>query len=279
MKKQDSLDDLIINENLGSNKNSNTRNILTMIGLALAVLIGAILLTKMILEEPQKPKIPVEENLTNTALIQADINESNTSDINDSTIQASDAATSIINDEINTTSATVQDDISNEAAPSVAIPTVPAAVKKVIAKPIVKKPLPVKNKVDTDTIKKTETKPAKKDLNKTETKPTTSVVHPSETKVTETPKTATKPVTKNENIKKEQTSNGETYYVQVGAFSNKPNDEFISIIKKNGYNYKIVGGQNGSSKILIGPYDGKEKANAALAKIRDRINKSAFLVK
>jgi DedD protein len=278
MKKQDSLDDLIINENLGSNKNSNTKNILTMIGLVLAVLIGAILLTKMILEEPQKPKIPAEENLTNTALIQADANESNMSDINDSTIQTPDTTTSI-NDEINTTSAAAQDDELNDAAPSIAMPSAPEAVKKAAPKPIVTKTLPAKNKVDTKATEKIETKPAKKDLNKTEIKPATAVVQPSKTKVTEAPKTTTEPLVKNENVKKEQTANGETYYAQVGAFSNKPNDEFISIIKKNGYNYKVVSGQNGSSKILIGPYQGKAQADAALSKIRDRINKSAFLVK
>jgi DedD protein len=147
------------------------------------------------------------------------------------------------------------------------MPSAPEAVKKAAPKPIVTKTLPAKNKVDTKATEKIETKPA------------TAVVQPSKTKVTEAPKTTTEPLVKNENVKKEQTANGETYYAQVGAFSNKPNDEFISIIKKNGYNYKVVSGQNGSSKILIGPYQGKAQADAALSKIRDRINKSAFLVK
>ncbi len=276
MKKQDSLDDLIINENISTGKNSNTKNILTMIGLVLAVLIGAILLTKMILEEPQKPKIPVEENLTNSALIQADTNESNGSDINDSTIQATNVDGQIV-DDINAAIGTskTEQNRTNAVMPSEVAPAGAVAAKKIIEKQA-HKPIPVKNKANVE--QNTKTKPAKKDQNKTDTKPATTTLKSETVKTADTPKSETKPTVKNTNVKKEQT-NSETYYAQVGAFSNKPNDEFISIIKKNGYNYKVVTSENGSSKILIGPYEGKEKANTALAKIRDRINKSAFLVK
>lgn len=256
MKKQDSLDDLIISDNLGSKKSNNSKNMLTMIGLVLAVLIGAILLTKTVLEEPQKPKIPLEENLTNSALVQADMNESNESDINESMMLESN--TSIpANEEINTS-------VSEVSTPKTTVAPVVVAkkvVEKTVTKETVKKPLPVKEKVDA----KTEIKTEKKDINKTATANT-------EVKA----KTETKTVA--ENTKKEQATN-ETYYAQVGSFSTKPNDGFISIIKSNGYSYKVVTGQNGSSKILIGPYSGREKATVALVKIKDRINKSAFLVK
>ncbi len=124
----------------------------------------------------------------------------------------------------------------------------------------------------------TKTSSLKKDQNKTDSKPATTTLKSENIKTADSSKTETKPTVENTSVKKEQISS-ETYYAQVGAFSNKPNDEFISIIKKNGYNYKVVNGENGLSKILIGPYEGKEKANAALTKIRDRINKSAFLVK
>lgn len=277
MKKQDSLDDLIINENINTDKNSNTKNILTMIGLVLAVLIGAILLTKTILEEPQKPKIPVEENLTNSALIRADTNESNGSGINDSTIQETNVDEQIV-DDINATVGTskTEQNRTNATMPSeVTAPAGAVAAKKIIEKQT-HKPIPVKNKANAE--QNTKTKSVKKDQNKTNTKSVTTTLKSETLKTADTPKSETKPTVKNTNTKKEQISS-ETYYAQVGAFSNKPNDEFISIIKKNGYSYKVVSGKNGSSKILIGPFDGKEKANAALAKIRDRINKSAFLVK
>ncbi|MBD3843047.1 MAG: SPOR domain-containing protein, partial [Campylobacterales bacterium] len=247
------------------------------IGLVFAVLIGAILLTKMILEEPQKPKIPVEENLTNSALIQADIKESNGSDINDSTIQAANVDKQIV-DDINATIGTskTEQNRTNAIMPSkVATPARAVAAKKIIEKQT-HKPIPVKNKANAE--QNTKTNLVKKDQNKTDTKPATTTLKSETVKTSDTPKSETKPTVKNMNVKKEQISS-ETYYAQVGAFSNKPNDGFISIIKKNGYSYKVVSGQNGSSKILIGPYEGKEKANIALEKIRDRINKSAFLVK
>ncbi|EFK97143.1 conserved hypothetical protein, partial [sediment metagenome] len=242
MKKQDSLDDLIISENIGSNKGGSSKSILTMIGLVLAVLIGAIFLTKVVLEEPQKPKIPLEENLTNSALVQTDMNESNSSDINDSMMIESNTSMPV-NEEVNTSVKEVSTSTNNSVTPPVVVPK--KVVEKTIKKDSVKKLLPVKDKVNTQEATKT----VKKDLNKTETKT----------------------VKQNTNITKEQTNN-ETYYVQVGSFSNKPSDNFISIINKNGYAHKVVTSQNGSSKILIGPYSGREKASVALEKIKDKIN-------
>ncbi len=256
MKKQDSLDDLIISENIGSDKGSSSKSILTMIGLVVAVLIGAIFLTKIVLEEPQKPKIPLEENLTNSALVQTDMNESNSSDINESMMIESNTSMPV-NEEVNTSVKEVSASTNDSVTPPVVVPK--KVVEKTIKKDSVKKLLPVKDKVNTQEATKT----VKKDLNKT---------------VSNTAKTETKVVKQNTNTTKEQASN-ETYYVQVGSFSNKPNDSFISIINKNGYTHKVVTGQNGSSKILIGPYSGREKASVALEKIKDRINKSAFLVK
>lgn len=259
MKKQDSLDDLIISENIGSNKGSgSSKSILTMIGLVLAVLIGAILLTKVVLEEPQKPKIPLEENLTNSALVQTDMNESNLSDINESMMIESNTSMPV-NEEVNTSIKEVSTSTNNNSVtpPPVVVPK--KVVEKTIKKDSVKKLLPAKDKVNTQEATKT----VKKDLNKT---------------VSNASKTETTTAKQNTNTTKEQTNN-ETYYVQVGSFSNKPNDSFISIINKNGYTHKVVTSQNGSSKILIGPYSGREKASVALVKIKDRINKSAFLVK
>ncbi|EFK97151.1 conserved hypothetical protein, partial [sediment metagenome] len=250
MKKQDSLDDLIISENIGSNKGSgSSKSILTMIGLVLAVLIGAILLTKVVLEEPQKPKIPLEENLTNSALVQTDMNESNLSDINESMMIESNTSMPV-NEEVNTSIKDVSASTNDSVTPPVVVPK--KVVEKTIKKDSVKKLLPVKNKVNTQEATKT----VKKDLNKT---------------VSNASKTETTTAKQNTNATKEQTNN-ETYYVQVGSFSNKPNDSFISIINKNGYTHKVVTSQNGSSKILIGPYSGREKASVALVKIKDRIN-------
>lgn len=71
------------------------------------------------------------------------------------------------------------------------------------------------------------------------------------------------------------------YYVQVGSFTSQPSQNFLNVIKNHGYNYTIkqtTAGGTTTSKLLIGPYKGREEAQNALAGIRDRINKGAFLV-
>jgi DedD protein len=74
----------------------------------------------------------------------------------------------------------------------------------------------------------------------------------------------------------------ETYFIQVGSFTSKPNETFLSVIKNSDYNYQIKTINNGKikiSKFLIGPFESRAKAENELAGIKNRINKSAFIVK
>lgn len=75
------------------------------------------------------------------------------------------------------------------------------------------------------------------------------------------------------------------YYVQVGALIKyqKPNKEFLNLIKKEGYNYKIYEVsivKNGQKikirKILIGPFT-KEESKKELIKIKRKISQNAFI--
>lgn len=75
------------------------------------------------------------------------------------------------------------------------------------------------------------------------------------------------------------------YYVQVGALIKyqKPNEEFLNLIKKEGYNYKIYEVsivKNGQKikirKILIGPFT-QEEAKKELIKIKRKISQNAFI--
>ena len=70
------------------------------------------------------------------------------------------------------------------------------------------------------------------------------------------------------------------FYIQVGSFAKTPSTRFLSIIKKSGFNHKITSASNkGIKKLLIGPYKTKVDATGALPKVKDRINKSAFIIK
>ncbi len=90
-------------------------------------------------------------------------------------------------------------------------------------------------------------------------------------------KTKTKPKTKQTTSKRKSTTS-ERYYIQVGAYRNTPSKRFISVIKNNGFKYKITTA-NGTKKLLIGPYPSRSSVDKALVKVRDRIAKSAFVVK
>jgi DedD protein len=77
------------------------------------------------------------------------------------------------------------------------------------------------------------------------------------------------------------------YYVQVAALMKykKPNQKFLNLIKKEGYNYKLYETyyvKNGKKieviKILIGPFD-KTTVNKELKKIKNSITQNAFIYK
>jgi len=77
------------------------------------------------------------------------------------------------------------------------------------------------------------------------------------------------------------------YYVQVAALMKykKPNQKFLNLIKKEGYNYKLYETyyvKNGKKieiiKVLIGPFD-KTTVNKELKKIKNSITQNAFIYK
>jgi DedD protein len=80
-------------------------------------------------------------------------------------------------------------------------------------------------------------------------------------------------------MKKETTvKNG--YFIQVGSFTQTPSARFLSVIKNSGFSYKITpASSTGTKKLLIGPYASRAEVDTALVRVRDRINKSAFVVK
>ena len=71
---------------------------------------------------------------------------------------------------------------------------------------------------------------------------------------------------------------GHTFYIQVGSFSKTPSSRFLGVIKSSGFNYKITT-TGKTKKLLIGPYKDRASANTALVRVKDRINKSAFVIK
>ena len=74
--------------------------------------------------------------------------------------------------------------------------------------------------------------------------------------------------------------NTNLYYIQVGSFSKTPSKRFLSIIHKSGFTYSITkASTNGIKKLLIGPYQTRSEIATVLTQVKDRINKSAFIIK
>ncbi len=73
------------------------------------------------------------------------------------------------------------------------------------------------------------------------------------------------------------------YYIQVGAFYRlPPSKEYLRKIEKSGYKYLIktvINNKSEVKKVLIGPYPDRNAARKALKKIKQSINKEAFIVR
>ena len=88
--------------------------------------------------------------------------------------------------------------------------------------------------------------------------------------------------------KKETEKTVKNYYIQVGALMKykRPNEEFLNLIKKEGYNYRLYETtytKNGKEikiiKILLGGPFSKEEVTKELIKVKRKISKNAFIYK
>ncbi len=261
------LDDLII-DNINP-KNSKTKSFLTIIALAIVVLIVAIILTKIILKDPHA-KIAIDEE-ENVELISPDL-----------TLQSTPKEKPVTQKVVKTESETVKKALSLQAENE--MPTVEKSAEAETKKPTKEKPETVKI-----------TKEFSQEPNVTETKNTSTKLSAekktlTEKKITEKKETHAKKTpainhlakekTKQATQTKKETVTKNTYFIQVGSFTQTPSTRFLSVIKNSGFNYKITPtSSTGTKKLLIGPYGSRAEVDTALVRVRDRINKSAFVVK
>jgi len=67
------------------------------------------------------------------------------------------------------------------------------------------------------------------------------------------------------------------YYVQLGSFKLKPNQTYLRKISKLGLPYKVK--KTNIYKVLIGPYKKESTARKILPKVKQKLNKSAFITR
>ncbi len=264
------LDDLII-DNIEP-KNRKTKSFLTIVALLIVVLIVAIILTKILLKTPEDNGLKVEDDTS--AMIAPELK-----------LQEAPKKVGKPKDELSLSNI-IEQEIKHPAA----APKKPKVIEKPkpIAKPKpVAAPVPVKKeKISEEVLKETVTITKEyTQIPQPDKKPIKVIKAPKpETKITpvttEIPKPIAVPKKVPQPVTPPKAVANMTYYIQVGSFTKDPSARFLSVIKKSGFNYKITKpASNGVKKLLIGPYENRASVDTALVRVRDRINKKAFVVK
>ena len=286
------LDDLII-DNINS-RNPKRKNLLTIFALAVVVLIVAIILTKTILKKPEQLSL---NDINDSEMISPDLTLQNAikEEVEkeklalDTEKQNTDISTKTGTLENETTSSDLKEKQNTNTIKPETVTIEEKVEEKTIEKSIpkhitesVKKEVKSKTVSISDDIfdEEIETSYEKKLNAAKETKPVVKIIK-HEPIVVAKPVTAKKP-TKKISITTTSAKNLKAtghYYIQVGSFRQTPSNRFLSIIQKSGFHYKITSpSSSGIKKLLIGPYSNRTEVNNALARVKDRINKSAFVI-
>jgi len=260
------LDDLII-DNIKPN-NGKAKSLLTIVALLIVVLIVAIIFTKIILKDPNEGKAVLEENnvemispeltLQNVTMKKEEKEETKLSTIIEKELSQPVKSPEI--KEIIKTAKTVQVEEAKAEVVETEKPKV-AEVKEKITAP---QSVEITKEFDQSPAAP-EAKPELKESPKVE-----EVAAP-KTKATPVQDKKTETIT---------SVSEQIYYIQVGSFSHAPSlsSRLLSSIKNNGFNYRIKTVGN-TKKAQVGPFKDRASADTALVRIRDLINKSAFVVK
>ncbi len=81
-------------------------------------------------------------------------------------------------------------------------------------------------------------------------------------------------------IEDNNVSIGKQFYIKIGSFFSKPNENYLLHISENGFNYIIQDAiQDGDmiKRLYIGPYSSESRAIEVLKDIRVKINKNAYI--
>ena len=256
------LDDLII-ENIEP-KNAKSKSILTIIALLIVVFIVGIILARLNLEEPNANNILTEEN--ESEMISPELTLQ--SRAKEKEKKEEPKITDMIEEELNKP--------IQEAKLTVEKTEEVKKVKEVTKVEEVKEAVPVSEPVAVEESKKSEETPVEPEASsvpETEQNSEKDVAVP-------VPATVEKPKeVKAKKTRPKPVATG-SYFIQVGSYRKTPSKRFLSVIKNNGFHYTITApNAKGIKKLLIGPYPGRPAANAALTRVRDLVNKSAFVVK
>jgi len=250
------LDDLII-DNIEP-KNGKAKSLLTIFALLIIVLIVGIILTKIIVEDPKKENAMAEEN--NTEMISPELRLQNVGQKIEKKEETK--LSSIIEKELN-------EPVKAPEVKEVIETTKSVQIQKNEAEKIEEK---VPEVVE---VKETVTKPMNveitKEFDQTVEKP--EIKEPATQEKKQTP-------AKKQKAETSTSASEQIYYIQVGSFSKTPvaSSRLLRSVKNNGFKYRIKT-TGKMKKVQIGPFKSRSSANNAIVRVKDRINKSAYVVK
>ncbi len=249
MKKDYSLDDLIIDD-IKPTKNKN-RGVLALLAVFIALLVIAIVMTRLYLGDSDQNTTKIGEK--HEELISPELK-----------LDSSDHDLLADKKELDQLSSMMEETLVNKTDPSLEDPKDPESSQVEPIKPEVI----LIDETDAQGIEKpVQQEPVQKEpAEKTQPQVKKSIEIP-------TP-TVKKPVAK---VKPKKTQpkkakSSYSYYIQVGSFTTQPSKQFLSVISKNGFHYKLKKG-----KLLIGPYSSDATARRDLARVKSKINKKAFI--
>ncbi|SFZ98462.1 Arginine/ornithine antiporter ArcD [hydrothermal vent metagenome] len=237
------LDDLIIDD--VEPKKNKTKSLLTIFALLIVVFIVAIILTSVVLDEPNSNSQVLEENVSEMISPELTLQSAAKSKEKKEEIKL----TEVIEEELNkplaepkTTQEPEQVEVKEKepvvlTKPEVVVPAEPKSTPNIKTEPVKTVEVPKPMYEEQQHVVKPKAVP---------THEATSVA----------------------------------YYIQVGSYSKLPSQRLLSSIHNNGFKYKLTTpNDKGLKKLLIGPYPSRAVVDTALVRVRDLINKSAFVVK
>lgn len=274
MQDRNELNDIILDRNTSS---SNTKKLLLAIAALSLILIVVLVIMNTLnstkdektgtITKSQLPSAPTdvvdEPDFEPVEVIQEIAGESNNATTNLDEIAQKIKQESINQTTINNRQEDTQPIIENKPTQEKKIEYVVAPTIKTEQKPVIteKKPTIVEKKIkDEPRVAKEPTKQQKP----VDSTPKVSKEQPS------TPKPSSD--------KSEQTQDSSLYYVQVGSFTNEPDKKLFERIGANGFKYTTQP-MAGATKILVGPFEGRQRANEALGVIKKNIEAGAFITK
>lgn len=270
------LDDLII-ENIEP-KHSKTKSLLTIIALLIVVLIVAIIFTKTLLKTPDNSDLVFEQDVSEMIAPELKLKEPAKVPEPEKASSLSTVVESEIKAPAEKTKRSEVISQKEKTASELKLPNAPKMVESKKAPAISKKDaadiaywesVQAKRKAEKEQqiVKEQKAKEAAKKSVEIAKRPQSKKMPV----LTHKKPVTAKPVSKTVSTKR--------YYIQVGAFKTQPSKHFLSVIKNNGLTYHITKPNAYNMKqLLIGPYKNQASAKRALAQVRDRIMKRAFIV-